>query len=217
MLAGLQGPRRAALLEAMGTIRRALSAERAPEVSLRAHRPGDMGWVIERHGALYFQEYGWNEEFEALVAGITADFIHKLDPARERCWIAESQGRRLGCVFLVAGAGATARLRLLLVEPEARGLGLGRRLRGLSHQGLALRGRGGLRAHHALDPRESAPRAAPLHPGGISQNCAPTPSQLRAHAHLRDLAARAACARTRRATRCPPRAASRLGCHLAPC
>jgi DNA-binding MarR family transcriptional regulator/GNAT superfamily N-acetyltransferase len=129
MLAGVDGPRRAALLEAMGTIQRALTAKQsAPEISLRAHRPGDMGWVIERHGALYFRDYGWNEEFEALVAGIAADFIHRLDPARERCWIAESQGRRLGCVFLVAGAGATAKLRLLLVEPEARGLGLGRRL-----------------------------------------------------------------------------------------
>jgi ribosomal protein S18 acetylase RimI-like enzyme len=84
-----------------------------------------MGWVVERHGALYFREYGWNEEFEALVAGITAEFIRKLDPARERCWIAQAHGRRLGCIFLVAGETGTARLRLLLVEPEARGLGLG--------------------------------------------------------------------------------------------
>ncbi len=84
-----------------------------------------MGWVVERHGALYFREHGWNEEFEALVAGITAEFIRKLDPARERCWIAQAHGRRLGCIFLVAGESGTARLRLLLVEPEARGLGLG--------------------------------------------------------------------------------------------
>jgi GNAT superfamily N-acetyltransferase len=87
-----------------------------------------MGWVVERHGVLYSQEYGWNEDFEALVAGITVEFIRNLDPARERCWIAESHGRRLGCVFLVAGEARTAKLRLLLVEPEARGLGLGRRL-----------------------------------------------------------------------------------------
>jgi DNA-binding MarR family transcriptional regulator/GNAT superfamily N-acetyltransferase len=129
MLSGLDGSRRLALLEAMSVIRSAFSAaDRPAEVSLRTHRPGDMGWVVERHGALYFREHGWNEEFEALVAGITAEFISKLDPARERCWIAEAHGRRLGCIFLVAGETATARLRLLLVEPEARGLGLGRTL-----------------------------------------------------------------------------------------
>jgi DNA-binding MarR family transcriptional regulator/GNAT superfamily N-acetyltransferase len=132
MLSGLDGSRRAALLEAMSVIGCVFRADdgQAP-VSLRTHRPGDMGWVVERHGVLYFREYGWNEEFEALVAGITAEFIRKLDPARERCWIAENAaGRRLGCIFLVAGEGGSAKLRLLLVEPEARGLGLGRTLVG---------------------------------------------------------------------------------------
>jgi DNA-binding MarR family transcriptional regulator/GNAT superfamily N-acetyltransferase len=133
MLAPLGASGRLALLEAMSTIRGALAdaapaAGAPPQVSLRAHRPGDMGWVVERHGALYFEEYGWNEEFEALVGGITVDFIRKFDPARERCWIAEAGGRRVGCVFLVAQDESTAKLRLLLVEPAARGLGLGRRL-----------------------------------------------------------------------------------------
>jgi DNA-binding MarR family transcriptional regulator/GNAT superfamily N-acetyltransferase len=131
LLAPLDAARREALLAAMGTIRSAFApASGSAAVTLRAHRPGDMGWVVERHGALYAGEYGWSEEFEALVAGIAADFIRKLDPARERCWIAELAGRRVGCVFLVADAAGSARLRLLLVEPQARGLGLGARLIG---------------------------------------------------------------------------------------
>ena len=95
---------------------------------LRTHRPGDMGWVIHRHAALYAQEYGWDERFEALVAEICAKFINEFDAARERCWIAENDQGILGCVFLVKKSASTAKLRMLLVEPSARGLGLGNRL-----------------------------------------------------------------------------------------
>jgi len=98
--------------------------------TLRTHQPGDMGWIIERHGAIYHKEYGWNREFEALVAEISGDFLRNLDPPRERCWIAENEGKRVGCVLLMTDPHdeSAARLRLLLAEPEARGIGLGRAL-----------------------------------------------------------------------------------------
>ena len=129
LMAHLDAAERDRLLAAMGTVRSLLSPERAPaQVTLREPGPGDLGWVVARHGALYAEEYGWDATFEALVARILADFVEHRDPARERGWIAERGGEPVGCVFCVRADETTAKLRLLLVEPSARGLGVGGRL-----------------------------------------------------------------------------------------
>lgn len=123
------------LLGAIDTIERLLSdavdtPPRRGPVVLRHPRAGDLGWLVHRHGVLYAGEYGWDTRFEGLVAGVVADFARQHDAKRERCWIAEQDGRFIGCVMLVQHPDQrdTAKLRVLLVEPDARGLGLGRRL-----------------------------------------------------------------------------------------
>ena len=120
---------RATAVQAMNRLQSILSAQpdRRP-VRLRTHRAGDMGWIVHRHGVLYAKEYGYDDRFEGIVAGVVADFLAHHDPARERCWIADRGGEILGSVMVVKKTERTAKLRLLYLEPHARGLGLGRRL-----------------------------------------------------------------------------------------
>jgi DNA-binding MarR family transcriptional regulator/N-acetylglutamate synthase-like GNAT family acetyltransferase len=127
MLRPLEKPHRARLVDALSTAEQVLQKTQNP-IALRAHRPGDMGWVVERHGALYARECGWGGRFEALVADVVAEFLRKFDAKRERCSIAEAGGERVGSAFVVKKDSSTAQLRLLLIEPHVRGRGLGRRL-----------------------------------------------------------------------------------------
>jgi DNA-binding MarR family transcriptional regulator/GNAT superfamily N-acetyltransferase len=130
ILATLPHGERGQLIAAMAMIERLLGAsgESAPPATLRDPRPGDMGWVVQSHGALYAGEYGFDSSFEALVAEIAAKFLTSFDASRERCWIADIDGAPVGSVFLVRHGDDVAKLRLLLVDPAGRGQGLGRRL-----------------------------------------------------------------------------------------
>jgi DNA-binding MarR family transcriptional regulator/GNAT superfamily N-acetyltransferase len=130
MMDPLSDSERRSLVSAMNGIERLLGGSHEPRVPylLRPPEPGDLGWVVHRHGALYAREYGYDETFEALVAEIVAKFVQSFDPKKERAWIAERDGENVGSVFLVRETDDVAKLRLLLVEPKARGLGIGKRL-----------------------------------------------------------------------------------------
>lgn len=130
LLARLSAGEQSQLIDATRSIGRLLGNRADPRTPylLRPHQPGDMGWVVHRHGVLYCQERGYDTEFEGLVAEIVAKFLKNFDPKAERCWIAERDGEIVGSVFLVKKSKTVAKLRLLLVEPKARGLGIGKRL-----------------------------------------------------------------------------------------
>src|SRR5512133_3086812 len=132
LLAPLPAARREKLIAAMAAVQELLDAKARPvatrTVVLRDPRPGDMGWVVMQHGDIYWREYGFNSEFESLVAGVAAKYLKNFDPACEKGWIAEVDGERAGSVFVVRRSATVAQLRLLILTPGARGLGLGGRL-----------------------------------------------------------------------------------------
>jgi len=130
LLAPLSGPAQEALTGALSTVQRLLdpATTLVPTLLLRNPQPGDMGWVVQQHGEIYAREYGWNSEFEALVAEIVAGYLRKHRPEAERCWIAELDGQRVGSAFVVRKSATVAQLRLLILTEQARGQGLGARL-----------------------------------------------------------------------------------------
>ncbi|MGO4726108.1 MULTISPECIES: bifunctional helix-turn-helix transcriptional regulator/GNAT family N-acetyltransferase [unclassified Inquilinus] len=130
LLRGLTSPQQARLSEAFRTVEGLLDSagERGASTLLRSHRPGDLGWMVQRHAVLYVRDFGWNDRFEGLVAEIASQFLAGHDPRREHCWIAELDGEPVGSVMLVRQSDSVAKLRLLLVEPKARGHGIGGRL-----------------------------------------------------------------------------------------
>lgn len=131
MLEDLSPTERKRLVDSVQTVRRLLVGDIAEEKTsylLRLHQPGDMGWIVHRQAILYAEEYGWDGTYEALAAEIVAQFIKNYDPKRERAWVAEKDGERVGAVFVAKGSDQIVKLRLLHVEPQARGLGIGKRL-----------------------------------------------------------------------------------------
>ncbi len=131
MLGALAPRGRREVLDGMRAVQKHLDRAAGPApraYTLRTHQPGDLGWIVQQHGAIYAREYGYDARFEAVVARIAADFLERFDAARERCWMAEMDGERVGSVCLVKKTATIAKLRLLIVDARARGLGIGRRL-----------------------------------------------------------------------------------------
>jgi len=130
LLKDLSPAGRKQMVDAVQTVRRLLgdTAEPGTPYLLRPHQPGDMGWIVHRQAILYAEEYGWDDTYEALASEIVAHFIKNFDPKRERAWVAEKDGERIGAVFVAKESKEIAKLRLLHVEREARGLGIGKRL-----------------------------------------------------------------------------------------
>ena len=191
------------LVAAMRTIEDLLGAREAgarprPACRIRAPRPGDMGWVIHRHGEVYDREWGWGEGFEALVAEIVVRFMEKHDPRRERAWIADLDGERVGSIFLVAKSRTVAKLRLLLVEPAARGLGVGQRLVDVC---VRFARSAGYREDRALDAVDPRPRPAHLRQGGIPAGGPGAEPRVRRGADVGDLELEALGIRTARGAR----------------
>ena len=159
---------------------------RPPASSCARPRPGDLGWIVQRHGALYAQQYGWDESFEALVARIVADYAADHDPRREAAWIAEVDGEPAGCVLCVRREDDVAQLRLLLVDPRARGRGIGARL---IEECLRFAQRAGLRADQPVDQRRPARGAPPLRARRLRARRVRPPPQLRPRPGRADLGA----------------------------
>ncbi len=134
LLAALMPGQQRELVSAMATMQRLLAPvtestpTRTRTIVLRDPKPGDMGWVVQQHGEIYAREYGWNSEFEALVANIVSKYLEKVQPESRKCWIAELDGEQVGAVFVVRKTASVAQLRMLILTPQARGLGLGGRL-----------------------------------------------------------------------------------------
>ena len=132
LLAALDPGEQQKLVNAMGTVQRLLAPAAAPvptrTIVLRDPKPGDMGWMVQQHGEIYAREYGWNSEFEALVADIAGKYLKNFQTDSEKCWIAELDGERVGAVFVARKSATVAQLRMLILTPQARGLGLGGRL-----------------------------------------------------------------------------------------